>query len=187
MVRDQIIGIREVGEPGEHLVPHRLGRLVVLVLDDLGHVLEGDDRLGNEGGNALRRAHVLHELARVLDDGVGVHFRGALLRLAIQAAEVGGVLLIELEGDLELRGHGSCSPTRSNQERDPRLVGAVAPSSRFLARKMLEGLDLKSGMRIVEFGPGTGSFTGELFHRLAGVGPGLASLRHVGARRLPLL
>ncbi len=35
---------------------------------------------------------------------------------------------------------------------------------------MLEGLDLKSGMRIVEFGPGTGSFTGEIFHRLPGDG-----------------
>ncbi len=54
--------------------------------------------------------------------------------------------------------------------RNPRLVGAVAPSSRFLARKMLEGLDLNPGVRIVEFGPGTGSFTSEIFHALPGDG-----------------
>ncbi len=49
---------------------------------------------------------------------------------------------------------------------NPRLVGAIAPSSRFLARKMLEGLDLNSGVRIVELGPGSGSFTNEIFHAL---------------------
>jgi phosphatidylethanolamine/phosphatidyl-N-methylethanolamine N-methyltransferase len=41
----------------------------------------------------------------------------------------------------------------------PRSVGAVAPSSRFLARTILAAADLKKCHCIVEFGPGTGAFT----------------------------
>lgn len=43
-----------------------------------------------------------------------------------------------------------------------RSVGAVAPSSRFLAQKMLESVDFSQAKVIVEFGPGTGSFTHQL-------------------------
>lgn len=43
--------------------------------------------------------------------------------------------------------------------RRPGVTGAVAPSSRFLAERMLAGLDLASARVIVEVGPGTGSFT----------------------------
>ncbi len=50
----------------------------------------------------------------------------------------------------------------------PTVVGAVAPSSRGLARRMLEGLDLERAGAVVEFGPGTGSFTEEIVRR---VGP----------------
>ncbi len=43
--------------------------------------------------------------------------------------------------------------------RSPRRVGAIAPSSRYLARGMLRPIPLSPGVRVVEFGPGTGSFT----------------------------
>jgi phosphatidylethanolamine/phosphatidyl-N-methylethanolamine N-methyltransferase len=45
------------------------------------------------------------------------------------------------------------------------MVGAVAPSSARLARRMVEGRDL-AGARVVELGPGTGSFTGAIVERL---------------------
>lgn len=41
----------------------------------------------------------------------------------------------------------------------PSSVGAVAPSSRFLAQTILEAADVKNCHVIVEFGPGTGAFT----------------------------
>jgi phosphatidylethanolamine/phosphatidyl-N-methylethanolamine N-methyltransferase len=41
----------------------------------------------------------------------------------------------------------------------PFSVGAVAPSSHFLARTILAAADLKNCHAIVEFGPGTGAFT----------------------------
>ena len=41
----------------------------------------------------------------------------------------------------------------------PRTVGAIAPSSRFLARKMVAGIDFNRARFIVEYGPGTGVFT----------------------------
>ena len=51
--------------------------------------------------------------------------------------------------------------------RSPRTIGAVAPSSRALARVMLAPIDFASARTIVEFGPGTGAFTGEIAARLA--------------------
>ena len=52
--------------------------------------------------------------------------------------------------------------------KSPRTVGAIAPSSRRLARAMVDGLSLehKPGVRVVELGPGTGSVTGEIARRL---------------------
>ena len=44
----------------------------------------------------------------------------------------------------------------------PRKIGAVAPSSRCLSRKMMKPIDFSSAEVIVEYGPGTGSFTSEL-------------------------
>jgi phospholipid N-methyltransferase len=43
-------------------------------------------------------------------------------------------------------------------------IGAIAPSSRFLVKKMLDPIDFKTVKCIVEFGPGTGSITHELLH-----------------------
>ena len=46
--------------------------------------------------------------------------------------------------------------------RNPRRVGSIAPSSRYLAREMVSGIDRSPGVRVVEFGPGTGAFTAAL-------------------------
>ena len=52
--------------------------------------------------------------------------------------------------------------------KSPRTVGAIAPSSRRLARAMVDGLSLERspGVRVVELGPGTGAVTGEIARRL---------------------
>lgn len=44
-------------------------------------------------------------------------------------------------------------------------VGAVAPSSRFLVKKMCDKIDFEQADVIVELGPGTGVFTTELLAR----------------------
>lgn len=44
----------------------------------------------------------------------------------------------------------------------PRTVGAILPSSKYLADKMVEGIDFSSARYIVEYGPGTGVFTDKM-------------------------
>jgi phospholipid N-methyltransferase len=46
--------------------------------------------------------------------------------------------------------------------KSPRTVGAIAPSSERLAKKMVSDIDFKNAKCIVEYGPGTGSFTDKL-------------------------
>ncbi|EHI97656.1 hypothetical protein CDLVIII_0949 [Clostridium sp. DL-VIII] len=41
----------------------------------------------------------------------------------------------------------------------PRTVGAILPSSKYLANKMIEDIEFKSARYIVEYGSGTGVFT----------------------------
>lgn len=48
----------------------------------------------------------------------------------------------------------------------PGVIGAVAPSSRWLARAMVEGLELSKAGAVVEFGPGSGAFTDEILRRI---------------------
>lgn len=62
----------------------------------------------------------------------------------------------------------------------PRTVGAIAPSSRFLSRAMVAGLESGEECRMVEFGPGTGSFTAVL---AAALPPGA---RYLGIERDPV-
>ncbi|WP_041580564.1 class I SAM-dependent methyltransferase [Bacillus sp. 1NLA3E] len=45
---------------------------------------------------------------------------------------------------------------------NPKAVGAILPSSRFLGEKMIEGIDFKKAKYIVEYGPGIGVFTEKL-------------------------
>jgi len=46
------------------------------------------------------------------------------------------------------------------------MVGALAPSSRFLASKMLNHLPLKEAKIIIELGPGTGVFTEKIIEKM---------------------
>jgi len=54
------------------------------------------------------------------------------------------------------------SPSRSflaQFARSPRTIGAIAPSSRALAKTMLAPIEFARVRTVVEFGPGTGAFT----------------------------
>ena len=44
----------------------------------------------------------------------------------------------------------------------PRTVGAILPSSKYLAKKMTQNINFESAKTIVEYGPGTGVFTDRL-------------------------
>jgi len=46
----------------------------------------------------------------------------------------------------------------------PRTVGAVWPSSKYLAKKMIQDIDFASAEYIVEYGPGTGVFTDNILN-----------------------
>lgn len=50
--------------------------------------------------------------------------------------------------------------------REPGRVGAVAPSSRWLAHRMVDGFDLAHADVVVEFGPGLGSFTKKILDEM---------------------
>ncbi|HDR6271323.1 TPA: SAM-dependent methyltransferase [Bacillus cereus] len=47
----------------------------------------------------------------------------------------------------------------------PRMVGAILPSSKKLAKQMVSSICFKKAKCIIEFGPGTGIFTEELIQR----------------------
>lgn len=46
--------------------------------------------------------------------------------------------------------------------KNPKRIGAIAPSGKFLARKMIKPVNFQTAECIVEYGPGTGVFTNEL-------------------------
>jgi phosphatidylethanolamine/phosphatidyl-N-methylethanolamine N-methyltransferase len=58
--------------------------------------------------------------------------------------------------------------------RHPMRVGAVAPSSRFLARQAIAPVARAGDPVVVELGPGTGAFTHAIQHRLGGRGRHIA-------------
>lgn len=76
--------------------------------------------------------------------------------------------------------------------RRPRTTGAIAPSSRGLARRMVEDMGVESADVIFEFGAGTGVFTRTLIERmkpdaqLVAVEINPAMVRHL-RRRFPAL
>jgi len=49
--------------------------------------------------------------------------------------------------------------------KNPKFIGAVAPSSEYLAEKMIEDINFKECNCIIEYGPGTGVFTEKLIAR----------------------
>ena len=51
--------------------------------------------------------------------------------------------------------------------KNPRRVGAIAPSSKRLAEKMISNIDFKNAKCIVEYGPGTGVFTEKILARVS--------------------
>jgi phospholipid N-methyltransferase len=48
----------------------------------------------------------------------------------------------------------------------PRMLGSLIPSSRFLVNRLLDQVDWSRAGTIVEYGPGVGTFTGEILGRL---------------------
>lgn len=50
--------------------------------------------------------------------------------------------------------------------KSPRVTGAVAPSSKFLAQRMLDWIDWGEVKTVVEYGPGCGAFTGQIVQRM---------------------
>lgn len=50
--------------------------------------------------------------------------------------------------------------------KDRKMVGAMAPSSKHLAKKMVENIDFDASPIIVELGPGTGVFTDEIIKKM---------------------
>ena len=50
--------------------------------------------------------------------------------------------------------------------KERKTVGALSPSSKFLAKKMISPIDFKKARTIVELGPGTGIFTKEILKKL---------------------
>lgn len=51
--------------------------------------------------------------------------------------------------------------------REPRQVGSVIPSSRFLEQRIIEASNLSTARRVVELGPGTGGTTRTFLRHLA--------------------
>ena len=49
--------------------------------------------------------------------------------------------------------------------KERKQVGALAPSSKFLVKKMCDKIDFSTAKNIVELGPGTGVFTEEILKR----------------------
>ena len=54
----------------------------------------------------------------------------------------------------------------SNFLRHPNMLGSIIPSSRFLVDQVLEPIDWSRTRVIVEYGPGVGTFTGEILRRM---------------------
>jgi phosphatidylethanolamine/phosphatidyl-N-methylethanolamine N-methyltransferase len=51
--------------------------------------------------------------------------------------------------------------------RSPATIGAIMPSSRYLAHATLEGVDWERAQTVVEFGPGAGAITGHIIKHLS--------------------
>lgn len=54
----------------------------------------------------------------------------------------------------------------SNFLRHPNMLGSIVPSSRFLVSQVLEPIDWGRARVLVEYGPGIGTFTGEILRRM---------------------
>lgn len=68
--------------------------------------------------------------------------------------------------------------------KNPLRTGAIAPSSRFLAERMVDELDLSGEPVVVELGAGTGALSKELLRRMGGHGRLILVERSETAARL---
>ncbi|HAE39103.1 MAG TPA: hypothetical protein DCG57_10760, partial [Candidatus Riflebacteria bacterium] len=50
--------------------------------------------------------------------------------------------------------------------REPRTIGAIAPSSNQLANRMIQQINFATARVIVEYGPGTGAFTRQVLKHI---------------------
>ena len=50
--------------------------------------------------------------------------------------------------------------------KNPRMLGSVIPSSRYLVEHLLRDIDWRTARVIVEFGPGVGTISGEILKRM---------------------
>lgn len=50
--------------------------------------------------------------------------------------------------------------------KNPRVIGAVAPSGKSLAEKMINNIDFRNAKYVVEYGPGTGIVTEKILARI---------------------
>lgn len=50
--------------------------------------------------------------------------------------------------------------------REPRTIGAIAPSSRTLAKRMIQPINFAKAKVIVEYGPGSGAFTRQVLSHI---------------------
>lgn len=53
-----------------------------------------------------------------------------------------------------------------NFVKHPKMLGSVVPSSPFLVKEVLDRIDWNRARVIVEYGPGVGTFTGEMLRRM---------------------
>lgn len=64
---------------------------------------------------------------------------------------------------------------------NPTGIGAIAPSSRHLAQQMAHPIDWENVNLVVEYGPGTGIFTGEILKKLP------SEARYIGLEMNPAM
>lgn len=50
--------------------------------------------------------------------------------------------------------------------KNPRYIGAIAPSGKYLAYRMIREIDFENAKYIIEYGPGTGAFTEKILSRV---------------------
>lgn len=50
--------------------------------------------------------------------------------------------------------------------KNPRVIGAIAPSGKSLAEKMIDNIDFRNLKCVIEYGPGTGVFTEKILARV---------------------
>jgi phospholipid N-methyltransferase len=69
-----------------------------------------------------------------------------------------------------MKGNGSSTSRRrlfaQNFFKHPRMLGSLIPSSRFLVNQLLKQIEWQRADLIVEYGPGVGTFTGEILERM---------------------